>query len=81
MEKTVITTGSESPAKKALNRLNFTNQEVADFCEVTESMIKKIRSGRKSPSQKLEEKILQFTQMKISAILEIVGAEKRKKGE
>lgn len=52
-------------AGELLNTLNFTNQQVADFCEVSESMIRKVRTWTKNPSPKLATKIKKFVQQKI----------------
>ena len=50
---------------EALNSLGFTNNDVAHYCAVSESMIRKVRNGSKKPSKKLEKRLYSFIKMKI----------------
>ena len=43
-----------------LNELSFTNKELAERVGVSESAIKKIRSGRRRGSREVQRKISQF---------------------
>lgn len=55
-----------------LNTLNFTNQQVADFCQVSESMIRKVRNGTKNPGLALAEKIKEFVQIKMTMVAQML---------
>lgn len=52
-----------------LNMLSFTNNEVAQFAGVSESMVRKVRSGVKNPSRELEKKIVEFVKKKAETVL------------
>jgi predicted transcriptional regulator len=52
-----------------LNMLSFTNNEVAQFAGVSESMVRKVRSGVKKPSRELEKKIVEFVKKKAETVL------------
>ena len=58
----------ETNAKKLLTELAFTNKEVAEFVGITESMVKKIRTGSSSGSADVQQKIEAFVCMKIEKV-------------
>lgn len=53
---------------KLLQTLGYTNQQVADYCEVSLGMIKQVKRGSRKPSDDLATKIEQFVRMKLSLI-------------
>ena len=55
-------------AGQLLNRLTFTNKEVADFTGVTESMVKKIRLGKSPGSNEVQQKIREFVRLKVERL-------------
>ena len=67
---------SKKHARDLLNKLSFTNQEVAEAAECSYSMIAQIRNGEREPSRLLEQKIIQFVKGKIEQLSKLLSANK-----
>ena len=60
--------GGQIALGKVLNRFSFTSKDVAEFANVSESLIKKIRMGQTQGSLDVQRKIREFIVMKIQLV-------------
>lgn len=64
------------PLSDLFARLRFTNQEIAEYCGISESFVRKILNNTKNPSPMVAERLVEFVERKIAGVENLVSSYK-----